>query len=204
MRRRGCDSGRVGDVLILQMRRVPLVALLLLSVAASGCDHGSTAGAPTRRYHDRLGWSLTYPSAWHVERSRSPSYIRIDVREATAASFPLLSPISAQQSASGASMHVDAPRDPAHTFPPDGVAFRVLRQEGGPPVLKKSRETRFPLRLATFRRQEGYGSETPRPLGRTVNVGGERYLVEAWIGPRASRTARARLTRVVSSLSFLR
>ena len=139
-----------------------------------------------------------------MEHSRSPSYIRIDVREATVASFPLLSPISAQEGPSSASMHIDAPRDPANTFPADGVAFRVLRQEGGPPVLKKARETRFPLRLATFRRHKGYGSQTPQPVGRTVNVDGQRYLAEAWIGPRASRTARAKLARVVSSLSFRR
>jgi hypothetical protein len=186
------------------MRRLPLVALLLLCVATSGCAAAATAGAPTRRYHSPLGWSLTYPSAWHVERSRSPSYIRIDVREATVASFPLLSPISGQQSPSGASMHIDAPRDPANKFPANGVAFRVLLQQGGPPVVKKPRETRFPLRLATFRRQEGYGSQTPQPVGRVINVGGQLYLVQAWIGPRASRTARAKLARVVSSLSFRR
>jgi hypothetical protein len=184
------------------MRRLALVVLLLVSLAISGNVAAATGKAPTRRYHDPLGWSLTYPSAWHVERSRSPSYIRIDVGEATVASFPLLSPISGQQSPSGASMHIDAPRDTANKFPANGVAFRVLLQQGGPPVVKKPRETRFPLRLATFRRQKGYGSETPQPVGRMINVGGQLYLVQAWIGPRASRTAKAKLARVVSSLSF--
>jgi hypothetical protein len=164
-----------------------------------GCDK-----APTRRYHDPLGWSLTYPSAWHVEHSRSASYIRIDVREATVASFPLVSPISAQHNASSVSMRIDAPRDTADKFPPDGVAFRVLLQQGGPPVVKKPREARFPLRLATFRRQQAYASETPQPVGRGINVGGQLYLVQAWIGPRASRTAQAKVARVVSSLSFRR
>lgn len=170
----------------------------------SGYAVTATAKAPPRRYHSPLGWSLTYPSAWHVEHSRSPSYISIDVREATVASFPLVSPISAKQGASGTSMQVHAPRDPANQFPADGVAFRVLWQQGGPPVLKKPQETRFPLHLATFRRHKGYGSETPQPVGRSINVGGELYLVQAWIGPRASRPARAKLARVVSSLSFRR
>ena len=101
-------------------------------------------------------------------------------------------------------MRIDAPRDTANKFPANGVAFRVLLQQGGPPVVKKPRETRFPLRLATFRRQKGYGSETPQPVGRGINVGGQLYLVQAWIGPRASRTAQAKLARVVSSLSFRR
>lgn len=184
------------------MRRLALVVLLLVSVAISGYVAAATGKAPTRRYHDPLGWSLTYPMAWHVEHSRSPSYIRIDVREATVASFPLLSPISAQHTASRDSMRIDAPRDTAHKFPPDGVAFRVLLQQGGPPVAKKSREARFPLRLATFRRQVDDAPGAPQPVGRTINVGGQLYLVRAWIGPRASRTAKAKLARVVSSLSF--
>jgi len=185
------------------MTRLALVVLLLMSIAISGYVAAATGNAPTRRYHDPLGWSLTYPSAWHVEHSRSPSYIiTIDVREATVATFPLVSPISAQHDASRVSMRIDAPRNTAHKFPPDGVAFRVLLQEGGPPVVKKRREARFPLRLATFRRQVDDASDAPQPVGRTINVGGQLYLVRAWIGPRASRTARAKLARVVSSLSF--
>jgi hypothetical protein len=184
------------------MRRLALVVLLLVSVPISGYAAAATGKAPTRRYHDPLGWSLTYPSAWHVEHSRSPSYIRIDVREATVASFPLVSPISAQHSASRASMRIDAPRDTADKFPPDGVAFRVLLQQGGPPVVKKPREARFPLRLATFRRQMDDASDAPQPVERMINVGGQLYLVRAWIGPRASRTAQAKLAHVVSSLAF--
>jgi hypothetical protein len=186
------------------MRRLALVVFLLVSLAIIGYVAAATGKAPTRRYHDPLGWSLTYPSAWHVEHSRSPSYIRIDVREATVASFPLVSPISARHNSSSSSMRIDAPRDTANKFPANGVAFRVLLQQGGPAVVKKPRETRFPLRLATFRRQMGYGSETPQPVGRGINVGGQLYLVQAWIAPRASRTARAKLARVVSSLSFQR
>jgi hypothetical protein len=179
-----------------------LVALLVVSVAINGFAAAATGKARTRRYHHPLGWSLTYPSAWHLEHSRSPSYIGIDVREATVASFPLVSPILAQQSPAGSSMQINAPRDPASQFPSDGVALRVLHQEGGPPLVKKRRETRFPLRLATFRPQRGYELETPRPVARTVSVGGQLYLVQAWIGLGASRTTQAKLARVVSSLSF--
>lgn len=189
---------------LLQMSRSLFVVLLVLGFAASACASAATAGAPTRRYHSPLGWSLSYPNAWRLEHSRSPSYVRIDVRETTVATFPLLSPISAQKSASGSSMHIDAPRNPGHRFPVNGVAFRVLLQQGGPPVVKRPPETRFPLRLATFRRQTGYGSEKPQPRGRIINVGGQLYLVQAWIGTQASRTARAKLARVVSSLSFRR
>jgi len=182
--------------------RLPLVASLLGLVAIGGYAAAAPGREPTRRYHDPLGWSLTYPSAWHVERSRSPTYIRIDVREATVATFPLVSPISASHNASSASIRIDAPRDTASKFPARGVAFRVLRAQGGPPVAKMPREARFPLRLATFRRQNGYASETPQPVGRTINVGGQLYLVQAWIGPRALRTTQAKLAAVVSSLSF--
>jgi len=184
------------------MRRLALAVVLLVSVATSGYVAAATGKAPTGRYHDPLGWSLTYPSAWHVEHSRSPSYISIDVREATVASFPLVSPISAQHNASGSSMRIDVPRNTAHEFPPDGVAFRVLLQQGGPPAVKKPREARFPLRLATFRRQVDDAPGAPQPVGRVINVSGQLYLVRAWIGPRASRTAQAKLARVVSSLSF--
>jgi hypothetical protein len=185
------------------MRRLALVVLLLVSVAISAYVAAATGKAPTRRYHDPLGWSLTYPNAWHVEHSRSPSYIiTIDVREATVASFPLVSPISAQHNASGSSMRIDVPRNTAHEFPPYGVAFRVLTQEGGPPVVRKPREARFPLRLATFRRQVDDAPGAPQPVGRMINVGGQLYLVRAWIGPRASRTAQVKLARLVSSLSF--
>jgi guanyl-specific ribonuclease Sa len=186
------------------MRRLGVVLLLLVSLAIIGYVAAATGNAPTRRYHDALGWSLAYPSAWQVEQSRSPSYIRIDVRETTMASFPLVSPISARHNSSSASMRIDAPRDRANQFPPEGVAFRVLLQQGGPATVKKRRETRFPLRLTTFRRQEDYAFETPRPVGRMVTVGGRTYLVQAWIGPQASRAARAKLARVVSSLSFRR
>jgi hypothetical protein len=187
------------------MRRLALVVFLLVSLAIIGYVAAATGKSSDRRYHDPLGWSLTYPNAWHVEHSRSRSYIiSIDVREATVGSFPLLSPISARHTASRDSMRIDAPRDTAHKFPPDGVAFRVLLQQGGPPVVKKPRETRFPLRIATFRRQVDYAPGAPQPLGRTINVGGQLYLVRAWIGPRASRTARAKLARMVSSLSFRR
>lgn len=98
------------------MRRLPFVALLPC-LAVIVCAAAATAGAPARRYHSPLGWSLSYPGTWNLEHSRSPSYIRIDVREATAANFPLRSPISAQQSASGASMRIDAPRDLANRTP---------------------------------------------------------------------------------------
>ena len=186
------------------MRRLAPIVLLVVSVAMSGSAAAATGKAPTRRYHDPLGWSLTYPTAWHVEHSRSPSSVRIDLQEATVASFPLVSPISAQQDGSSASMHIDAPRDSVGQFPADGVAFRVSRQQGGPPVWKKPREARFPLHLATFRPQTADAFDTPRPVGRVINVGGDLYLVQAWIGPRASQTAQTKLARIVSSLSFRR
>jgi hypothetical protein len=43
--------------------RLALVALLLGLVAISGSFAAATGKAPTRRYHDAFGWSLTYPSA---------------------------------------------------------------------------------------------------------------------------------------------
>lgn len=164
----------------------------------------NASGSSTYRYVDPLGWSLRYPSGMYLERSQSPRYIRLNVFQVTVASFPLRDPIRSGSTPRSAWMRVDAPRDPRGAFPANGIAFRVLRSEGGPGPDVELAESRFPLRLASFGRSSMYANTTPSAIGRTVVADGRNYVVQAWIGPKASAASRATLAQVVSSLAFPR
>lgn len=178
-----------------------VVRPLLVSVAVALCcvTAAAAAGQPAeRRAQAPGGSSFSYPASLHLERSHSASFIMISVSEATVASFPLRSPIVEHHSSRSSTMRVEPARDPAGRFPPDGIAFRVLLQQGGPPVLDSKPETRFPLRLSSFRRM---GTNA---YGRSVEADGIGLSLEVWIGPRASTTARAELASMVSSLAVPR
>src|SRR5205823_12324575 len=95
--------------------------------------------------------------------------------------------------ANGGWLHVDPPRDRHGRFPVDGVAFRILRREGGPGPDVELPESRFPLRLASFGRAE-----------RMVVADGRDYVAQAWIGVPAPPAKREMLARVVASLAFPR
>lgn len=156
-----------------------------------------------RAYRDALGWSITYPRTLHVEHASAPRFIRLFVDEVTVASFSMPSPIHAGHSGSGAWMRVEAPRNRQGVFPATGIAFRVSREQGPPPDLELS-ESHFPLRLASFGRSTAFPGAKPAALERIVVADGNTYTVDAWIGAKASRAARATLERVIASLSFPR
>ncbi|HEX6702317.1 MAG TPA: hypothetical protein VF101_16440 [Gaiellaceae bacterium] len=144
------------------------------------------------RYVDPAGWSLTYPRTLHLERSAAR--LRIDVSEVTIASFAPRRAVRTGSTSSGAWLRLDPPRDRDGAFPSDGVAFRIVSQEGGPAPDVERPETPFPLRLSDF----------PNARPQPVTADGRNYLAYVWIGSRAPAELRARLAGVVSSLAFPR
>jgi hypothetical protein len=170
------------------MRRV--VALVAVAIAGtSGCRASHAGQSNEVRYVDPAGWSLAYPSTMH--REQSGARLRIDVAEVTVASFPMRRAVRSGSTPDGGWLHVDSPRDLRGHFPSTGVAFRMVTQEGGPAPDLDLPETRFPLRLARFRRSAAYETEDPRPVADRVTADGRSYLALAWIGRRASATIRA-------------
>jgi hypothetical protein len=156
------------------------------------------------RYTDTLGWSLSYPSGMHLERSQSPRYIGLDVDEVTVASFPLRDPIRTNSRGRSASMRIEAPRDPSGRFPANGIALRIMRSEGGPGPNVALPESRFPLRLSSLGRGSMYSNTSPPATGRTVVADGRNYVAQAWIGADASAAQRAALAQMIASISFPR
>jgi hypothetical protein len=122
----------------------------------------------------------------------------------TVASFEPRTAVVSGRSGDTAFIRVDPPLDAQGAFPSDGVAFRILRREGGPAPNLELPETRFPLRLASFEPSQAYPGTKPVPVERTVVANGRSYLALAWIGERAPAELRRALERVVSSLSFPR
>src|SRR5437867_1613546 len=111
------------------------VCLLLVGALAAAVAAATTRAAPAaatgeRRYVDRLGWSFAYPPTMQLERSQAS--LRIDVSEVTAANFAMRPAVHSGSTANGAWLRVDPPRNRHAAFPADGVAFRIMRREGGP------------------------------------------------------------------------
>jgi len=182
--------------------RVRTAAALLLLGCLAGCA-GSDAPslALDSHYRDQAGWSLRFPDWMHLERSQIGS--RVQIHEVTVASFAPSRAIRSGSNAQGGTwIKIDPPRPSSGSFPADGVAFRVYRLEGGPPVIRKEPATRFPLHLRQFRASRDYPSSRPRPVGMGVTTEGGNYAVYAWTGPKASSRERAALASVVESLSF--
>jgi hypothetical protein len=185
-------------------RTVSLLLAGALTAAVAAATTCAVPGAATgeRRYVDRLGWLVVYPPTMQLERSQAS--LRIDVSEVTVANFAMRRAVRSGATANGAWLRVDPPRDRQGAFPADGVAFRIVRREGGPAPDVERPESRFPIRLSTFGRGSMYPNTTPRPIGRTVVADGRDYVAQAWIGPKASTRERAALQRAVASLSFPR
>jgi hypothetical protein len=173
------------------LEQVMRASVLLALVATATACSASGASGREGRYVDPVGWSLSYPRAMHLERSHAS--MRIDVSEVTVASFAMRRAVHSGSTANGGWLRVDPPHDRHGRFPADGVAFRILRREGGPGPDVELPESRFPLRLASFGRAE-----------RMVVANGRDYVAQAWIGARASAARRSQLARVVSSLAFPR
>ncbi len=191
-------------VRVIRRRLLPIVLAALVASASSATGHAApdaTAGQD-RRYEDPAGWSLEYPESMVLERSGAR--LRVTVSEVTVASFEPRTAVASGRSGDTAWIRVDRPLDAQGEFPSDGIAFRIVRREGGPLPNPELPETRFPLRLATFQPSGEYPGTKPRPAQRTVVANGRTYLALAWIGESASPELRAALERIVSSLSFPR
>jgi len=180
------------------------IAFVLAMLAAGGAPGKAprSSEAQERHYRDPAGWSLAYPESMVLERSGAR--LRVTVSEVTVASFEPRTAVVSGRSGDTAWIRVDRPLDAQGAFPANGVAFRILRREGGPAPNLDLPETRFPLRLASFEPSDAYPGTEPPPLERTVVAGGRSFAAEAWIGEAASPELRASLARVVSSLSFPR
>jgi hypothetical protein len=182
--------------------RVATLGLGTMSMLlATGCASEDASPPPlSEHYKDQAGWSLSYPSGMHLERAEVN--FKVSVHEVTVASFALRRAIRSGSTAKSDWFAVDPPRPVDGPFPSDGIAFRVYRQEGGPPVrIRDAPETHFPLRLSQLA-PDPYLKQRPRPLSRQVSAAGQRYVVYAWSGPKASSRARAELEAVVASLAF--
>jgi hypothetical protein len=136
-----------------------------------------------------------------LERSKIAS--RLYIREVTVATFMPRRAIRSGSNPHGSWIGVDPPRPTDGAFPPDGVAFRVYQQEGGPGLNLAVPEPRFPLRLSDLEPDSfAYAGRHPRPLAKGISAAGRNYTVYAWAGPRASPARRAALADVLASLSF--
>jgi hypothetical protein len=111
------------------------------------------------------------------------------------------------------------PTDSRQGFPGGAVAFRIIREESGPAGSATLPDSRFPVKLASFRpsrlatgvRFNAATGETttssrfdgmPPSVERTIAVDGVRYTAVAWIGPDAPPTLRTALATTISSLRF--
>ena len=166
-------------------------------IFAAGCNGG---GGEYKTYTDEAGWSVTYPSRMHLERSEVRSWVY--VHEVTIATFTPRRPIRTGGNAHGGWLGVDPPRPEHGGFPPDGVAFRIHFQAGGPAPTLESGESKFPLDLRRFRPSSSYRFWAPKAVGQGIAANGQTYRAFAWVGPKASARSRADLAQVVSSVSF--
>jgi hypothetical protein len=137
-----------------------------------------------------------------MQLERSGAQDRISVQEVTIASFAPRTAVRTGPTSDGSFVRIDPPRDAQGRFPADGVAFRLLAMEGGPPPDLELPESAFPLRLDSFHAGQLCGDRTSDGIGRQVVADGRTYFACAWIGGDATAAARASLARVVASLAF--
>jgi hypothetical protein len=138
-----------------------------------------------------------------MQVERSEVSFSVSVHEVTVANFSPRRAIRSRTTVKADSFTVDPPSPESGPFPSDGVAFRVYRLEGGPPVLRQDdMKTRFPLRLADFVPDPYLKHQRPRPLVKAISAAGLGYTLYAWMGSHASPRARAALAAVVASLDF--
>lgn len=210
-----------------RMRRRPvLVALIaLLGVGAvAGAAYVLHSGEPpgsskqpgrgghassmtlAQRYSSALGWSIRLPSGMHVEHS-SAGGIGFGVDEATFGNFRIQKGVRRRFTSNGSTIWEVPPRSRLGVFPTHGIAVRVLWLFSHRPWLFSHRPaTPFPLRLSSFHRPrvDWYPGTLPRPLQHVVVAKRQRYLVQVWVGSKASSQQRALLARMIASLSFRR
>jgi hypothetical protein len=202
-----CHGRSVG---VMGARGRLLACCLLSAFALSGCGagrHDQASGLqPVKegwvRYHNGLGWSLSYPEGMHLH-SEGPFAPVVGVpggpslvTTVTVANF------TGGRSVTGQVGSVVPGRN--RPLPKDGAVLQISGGEGG--ELLQIPDARLPLRLADFRpapwpdlwRKNG----VPPFVSHTLDAGGQRYTVQLWIGPRAPARMRPVLARIISSIRF--
>jgi hypothetical protein len=195
--------------------RAVLRAGVLLCVLIAGCGaavrHADPAPAPAKslRYVDPLGWSLSYQSSLSLEHSTSGPGLAT-FTEMTIANFAQRRAVVNGKTRDGSFVVVRPPLDGAGRFPADGVAFRMFRIDGGPPLIGTAPDSRFPLARSTFARGASFPPVdysrlgVPHELARPIDADGQHYQALILIGPMASNRARAAIDAVIASLTFPR
>ena len=83
-------------------------------------------------------------------------------------------------------------------FPPDAVAFGLVRYFGGPAEGLRDPKTRLPLERARFTPVEG--APPPTTLEQSINANGSTWHVFVWVGPKASDEDKDAVWRIVRSI----
>ena len=153
------------------------LAMMVLGFASCG-QHTKLA-----RYREpRDGWTVTYPASM---RPQAIGYAKgmLWARGAVIASSP----------------NVRATEEVYfRRFPPDAVAFGLVRYFGGPGQEMSGPETRLPLERAAF--TPLHGAPPPRALEQSINANGSTWHVFVWFGPKASDKDKDAVWRVVQSI----
>jgi hypothetical protein len=172
---------------------VAFVVGALIAGCGSAAQHARAAAPTLRRYVDPAGWSLRYPSTMYLERSTSGPGLAT-FTEITVASFAQRRAVQSGRTRDGGYVAVRPPLDPQARFPLDGVAFRMLRIDGGPAGNLTVADSRFPVQLSTFTppRRGAFALRdytergVPSERTRSIDADGEHYQALAFVGPHAS------------------
>jgi hypothetical protein len=178
------------------------MTLLLRSPSNPGGGEPTSSAGLAHGYRSPLGWSMRYPNGMHVEHA-SASGVSYAVNEVTFSSFRSQPGVVVREFSDGESIRPVPPRARLGEFPARGIAARIIWFAGPGPI--EGGATRLPLQLKSFRTGglmgRMYPGTHPRPLQHLLLAKSARYLVQVWIGPKASARQRALLTRMVASIA---
>jgi hypothetical protein len=189
-----------------------LVGMVLVACGGAAVGvHRTVALIRSVRYADVQGWSLGYPRSLSLERSTSgPGSVTFT--EVTVANFSQRRAVVTGKTRDGGFISVRAPLDRGGRFPADGIAFRMLRIDGGPAAAGTVADSRFPVELSTFARPQydnfpavDYRAlGVPHELTRQIDADGQHYEALVLIGRAVSVPERATIAGVIASLAFPR
>lgn len=213
--------GRARSALVVAF--VVLASVAGTSLAFAGHRSAARVRAPRvlgARYVDLSGWSIDDPRGMQLERSEAG--VRAKMSEVTFASFLASPGVELRLYTGGGSLKA-LPPVPASggVFPTDGVAFRMFRFVGDIAPFGDAPDSRFPVTLNSFRPSRvpsglqyyaGTGEtgarstyhHVPQSRARAIEANGTSYLAIVWTGSHVSPQLRARLARMIASLSFPR
>jgi hypothetical protein len=192
---RGPRPRHRGVIVAVAFALFAAASVLVWSVFAPGTGPGSVAG--WSRYQDPNGWSMRYPSSWHLTTFR-----RVCLADFNGA---MVSNVPGVYHSTQSPQSCYWPPNMA-SLPPDGVVVEFDLMEGGPVsgTTRSTPDTPFPLSLPALQPAPTPGT-TVRWYTQRVQVDGNpRYTLNVWIGPEATEPARETANRIVASISFAR